>query len=738
MTVATTNNKIIYPGNASTTSFPFAFATPAVPSDIQVIYTDSSGNVTTLINGPGTSQYQLVINTPISPDPTPVGGTVTYNPSGSPIPFGSSLTIIRVLAVAQNTSLANQETLYPTAIEQALDYEMMVTQQVLEVQDRAFTVPVSDPIPLPVPPVAIRAGFGAGFDASGNLVPISLAPAGVISSAMTAVVGASTRALALALLGGWPVYNVIGSGADNTGAADCTGIVNALITTVQGATPPGGIILFPPGTYKFTGTIQIVGSGVQLIGCGRNATFFNFANTTLDCVTVQGTNQGAGQLEGFVWRDMTVNHTSKTAGRTLFTNFTAYCTVSNIVFNNVWTGLEILNNNTFNLEDLVLQGVTGGSGAYGIYWHAPATGAPTSVALCISNVLVNALYSGADGLIWDGYATTLNAYLLTFLGCHYGMHVMNSAASTSFYPDFGTFDNYVTDGMSAIGTKIDAGASIYFSNSLLGNTTGAAGQGNADTNALQINPDAGLSQTRDLRFTNCRIGLSRQTAALVNAFDVVFTSCTFESGTTTPSNTYSAIEIVGPSQDIIIAACKSESFGESNTWSYGCQVDAGTFRVMVVGNNFTQTLTNGVKWSNNDLASRSGLNSSFQANQSYDPMPLINPQNSTSGSGITMIAIDVVEGVFTRSGPGSPFTDTMPTAAQLVAQLVSPGYFKACPWMVINASAVVMTISNNTGVSFAGNTATATTFTIPANTTRNFNVHFTNTVVGSEAVTVYG
>lgn len=223
MTVTTTLNKIIYPGNGSTTVFPFTFSVPANgAADIQVFFTSVIGVVTQLVQGPGASQYQLSLNPASGTNPTPVGGTVTYNPGGSPIPSGSFLTIVRVLPLSQNTSLATQTTLIQAVLEQGLDYSMMVSQQVLEIQNRALVVNLSDPTPNPLPAVASRANLFLAFDSSGN--PIAAAPSGAnapVSSVMQPVVNAATLALARTNLGlGACAVENIGPGLQDDGAGN--------------------------------------------------------------------------------------------------------------------------------------------------------------------------------------------------------------------------------------------------------------------------------------------------------------------------------------------------------------------------------------------------------------------------------------------------------------------------------------------------------------------------------------
>lgn len=215
MTVSTPLNKIIYSGNGATTVFPFTFATPAVASDIQVFFTDINGNVTLL----AANTYTLIFNPVTGTNPTPVGGSVTYNPGGVPIPTGTFLTIFRNLPLTQGTSLANQGTSYQQVTEQALDYLMMVNQQVLEIQSRALVVSVSDPAPNPLPAVAARAGFVLGFDVNGNPIAVSTLPAGTVSSAMAPVVSAASLAAGRTAFGlGNAAVEAIGLGLQDNGA----------------------------------------------------------------------------------------------------------------------------------------------------------------------------------------------------------------------------------------------------------------------------------------------------------------------------------------------------------------------------------------------------------------------------------------------------------------------------------------------------------------------------------------
>lgn len=126
MTVSTTTSQVTIQGNGATTVFSFSF-TADDDETIYVQYTDADEVTVTL----DPSVYTLALNA-ISPgDLWPIGGTVTYPLSGSPISSGTYLTIVRDVPLTQTISIGNQGAFYPQAIEQALDLIEMQLQQVV-------------------------------------------------------------------------------------------------------------------------------------------------------------------------------------------------------------------------------------------------------------------------------------------------------------------------------------------------------------------------------------------------------------------------------------------------------------------------------------------------------------------------------------------------------------------------------------------------------------------------------
>jgi hypothetical protein len=226
MTVATTLNKITYAGTGGTTSFPFSYAFPGgvttsqAALDLVVTFVSTAGVATVIAFGPNTNQYQLTLNAAVSPNPTGVGGIVTYNPSGIPIAIGTTLTIQRILPETQGTSYQNQGTLWQTVVEQSLDYLTMIVQQIQATFGNFIQAPQTDPVGLnyTVPPAAQRANLALIFDGSGNVTAGAVSST-TVSAAMIPVVTAATLAAGRTAFGlGAMATEGIGGGLQDDGA----------------------------------------------------------------------------------------------------------------------------------------------------------------------------------------------------------------------------------------------------------------------------------------------------------------------------------------------------------------------------------------------------------------------------------------------------------------------------------------------------------------------------------------
>ena len=164
MTISTTTSSVTYIGNGATTLFSFPFVGVS-SSDLQVIYTNTSGTETVL----GPTQYTLVLNPPPSGGLWGIGGSVTYPISGTPIQIGTTLVIIRIVPFEQTVSISNQGAFYPQAVEQGLDLLELQIQQLATDAEYTIRVPIADPVPPNILPSAPQRANGfLAFDNNGQ------------------------------------------------------------------------------------------------------------------------------------------------------------------------------------------------------------------------------------------------------------------------------------------------------------------------------------------------------------------------------------------------------------------------------------------------------------------------------------------------------------------------------------------------------------------------------------------
>lgn len=204
-TVSSAATSVVGIGNGATTVFTFPFIGVS-PNDIVVTYVDANGNQTIL----GATAYTLALNAAPAGQIWGLGGTVTYPLAGSPIATGTQLVITRSVPLLQTTSLSNQGSFFPQAVEQAIDLVVMEAQGVATALGRSLQVSINDTCsPLGILPTASqRANNLIGFDGTG-CNPIAAQPSSaLVSSAMQPVVAAASIGAATTLLGVNTNFNV--------------------------------------------------------------------------------------------------------------------------------------------------------------------------------------------------------------------------------------------------------------------------------------------------------------------------------------------------------------------------------------------------------------------------------------------------------------------------------------------------------------------------------------------------
>jgi len=154
MTVSTTTNKIKYSGNGAQKTFAYNFKIFDA-DDLEVYLVDSDG-VETL-----QSDYTVTGVGNIN------GGNVVFGlvtPSATEEVF-----IRRIVDIIQDTDYVPGDPFPADAHEDALDYQIMIDQQINEVYDRTIVAPISETgTTLIIPSVTTRASRFFTYDASGN------------------------------------------------------------------------------------------------------------------------------------------------------------------------------------------------------------------------------------------------------------------------------------------------------------------------------------------------------------------------------------------------------------------------------------------------------------------------------------------------------------------------------------------------------------------------------------------
>lgn len=140
MTVSSTDRRAgPFYGNGVTTSFPFTFKVFSA-DDLEITYTDPDG-VSSVI----TSGFSVTLNSDQDNDP---GGSIEYPLTGPPMDSPECLVALGALPYVQGTDLTNVSRFRPQVIENALDYLVMLIQQVIELNGRQLVIPVDGPFPV--------------------------------------------------------------------------------------------------------------------------------------------------------------------------------------------------------------------------------------------------------------------------------------------------------------------------------------------------------------------------------------------------------------------------------------------------------------------------------------------------------------------------------------------------------------------------------------------------------------
>ena len=177
MTISSTTRKAgPYVGNGVTTSFAFSFKVFTAADVVVTKTTVATGAESVLVL---TTDYTVSLNADQNANP---GGSVTYNPSGTPMASTHTLTLTSNVLQTQGTDIPSAGGWYPEVVENALDKSTILTQQITEVVNRTIRFPVSESGAVQLPAAAQRASKIIGFDANGDVTvyPASSTAYGVL------------------------------------------------------------------------------------------------------------------------------------------------------------------------------------------------------------------------------------------------------------------------------------------------------------------------------------------------------------------------------------------------------------------------------------------------------------------------------------------------------------------------------------------------------------------------------
>lgn len=179
MTVQKDVTKNIYVGNGSTRTFPFTFECPAEhPEYIKVYLMQDDGTAL------ATSDYQLDMD----------ARQITYPSSGTALPEGKKLVIMRELPLQQMMNLVNNGPYFAEDVETAFDENVMAMQQIAEKLNRSIIMNVDIDGDAFVNEVPFEAGKSFRIADDGKSIVLTEDPARVLPLAQEAYAQAQAQA----------------------------------------------------------------------------------------------------------------------------------------------------------------------------------------------------------------------------------------------------------------------------------------------------------------------------------------------------------------------------------------------------------------------------------------------------------------------------------------------------------------------------------------------------------------
>lgn len=406
-------------------------------------------------------------------------------------------------------------------------------------------------------------GNVATWNNTGGTLLASTSP-GALSVTATGSTTARTLAARAAA-----VFDVKDYGAVCNGVTDDQVAIQAAVTAASAA---GGLVQFPGTTCNASGTITVTGNGVTLQGQGPFTTRLQCTGVgTADCL-VLGNQVGVVTYPTVL--NMGIIASTRTGGHCLYIKNTSLALVDTVYMINCYNSAKVEQANNTAINNFNMTGVVG---TYALGFITGASDPVRSDVLTLNRGVIQANFSGAIGIAWDGASYGLWIDDVVVLQTSYALVTQNTAASATHFPSFLFANHLEIEGASLNSIRFSAGYGFVLNNSYVVNNHGASGQGSADTNCIQMEADTGVTNTSILMISNTQIGYCADSAVYIEGRNVQLTNINTRQISMT--GTDPVIAIASTALDVNINGLNTFQTGDTVNSAYAVLISGSPSRI---------------------------------------------------------------------------------------------------------------------------------------------------------------
>ncbi len=400
--------------------------------------------------------------------------------------------------------------------------------------------------------------------------------------------------LAQAATGTISIYNVRDFGASGDGSADDTQAVNDAVTAAAKAA--GGVVFFPVGVYKTTGSVTCPASHIVFLGTGQASIIRPSGNFD----TLNFSAPGNEYIYGNRVIDLSFDEAQKTGGRTIAAQFVAQFHAIRLYGGSGWDGWYFHNFNNVTLEHCRFESYRGA-----FYGKASGGGqleGRSDVLRIYYLVLGGTRQPGMVGIEVDGFVNTVNGWGVHFIGIGaQALLVHNTIDPDPKHPEqnpiFFTFDDLECDYPTRECIRLDAGEHFFFNNVQL--------HGSQEVCNIYIG-----EKTRSVSFTGGFSSGAAQAGICVAGQDIAISAMHFSCNNQS-HGPYPGILLGSSSRYVTVMGCisgdRDDTQGldscankdpKTGKWTgvqdHGCQIDIGAKEFIIIGNIFRHNHNHGI------------------------------------------------------------------------------------------------------------------------------------------------